>query len=85
MDAVMANIGKHPDVKEIYLHVQTSNEEALRFYRRYGFEVAEKLEGYYKRIDPPDCFVLRKWVNGGKAAAAGAAATSPEGGAPAKA
>lgn len=47
-------------VDEIMLHVQTSNDDAIRFYEQFGFEKGEVVEGYYKRIDPPDCFVLRK-------------------------
>lgn len=47
-------------VDEIMLHVQTSNEDAIRFYEKFGFEKGELVEGYYKRIDPPDCYVLRK-------------------------
>lgn len=47
-------------VDEIMLHVQTSNDDAIRFYEQFGFEKGELVEGYYKRIDPPDCFVLRK-------------------------
>lgn len=47
-------------VDEIMLHVQTSNEDAIRFYQQFGFERGELVEGYYKRIEPPDCFVLRK-------------------------
>jgi ribosomal protein S18 acetylase RimI-like enzyme len=47
-------------VDEIMLHVQTSNVDAIRFYEQFGFEKGELVEGYYKRIDPPDCYVLRK-------------------------
>lgn len=50
------------DVVDIYLHVQEGNDDALRFYRGYGFEVTEKLVGYYKRISPADCFIVRKPV-----------------------
>lgn len=50
------------DVQDIYLHVQDGNDEALQFYKRYGFEVTEKLQGYYKRIDPTDCFIVQKDV-----------------------
>lgn len=50
------------DVVDVYLHVQDGNEEALQFYKAYGFEVKDKLIGYYKRITPADCFIVRKAV-----------------------
>lgn len=51
------------DVVDVYLHVQEGNEDALRFYRGYDFEVKEKLVGYYKRIEPADCLIVRKIIN----------------------
>jgi len=53
---------KFPSVEEIYLHVQTSNEAALVFYSKFGFSVTETIKDYYKRIEPPDCYVLTKKV-----------------------
>ncbi|KAF1791442.1 Acyl-CoA N-acyltransferase [Phytophthora cactorum] len=50
----------HDGVVQVYLHVQTSNTAALRFYRSLGFEATQILRNYYKRIDPPDCYVLRR-------------------------
>jgi len=47
-------------IGDAYLHVQTSNAEALGFYKAQGFTQGEKLEGYYKRIDPPDCYIVSK-------------------------
>mmetsp|Transcript_24929 Transcript_24929/g.52195 ORF Transcript_24929/g.52195 Transcript_24929/m.52195 type:complete len:110 (+) Transcript_24929:118-447(+) len=48
-------------VDEIMLHVQTSNEDAMKFYgEKFGFERGELVENYYKRIDPPHCYILRK-------------------------
>jgi len=49
-----------PEVKEAYLHVQTSNDDAIAFYQKYGFEVIETIKDYYRRIDPPDAVVLSK-------------------------
>lgn len=51
------------DVVDVYLHVQEGNEDALRFYKGYGFEVKEKLVGYYKRIEPADCLIIRKVID----------------------
>lgn len=53
-------VSKYDDVAEIYLHVQTSNAEAINFYSKHGFVTKEKIPNYYKRIDPPDCYVLSK-------------------------
>lgn len=47
-------------VAQVYLHVQTSNTAALRFYLSHGFEATQILRNYYKRIEPPDCYVLRR-------------------------
>lgn len=49
-----------PEVNEAYLHVQVNNNEAINFYKRFGFEVGEVLENYYRRIDPPHAVILKK-------------------------
>lgn len=55
----LAEARKNPDVECAFLHVQVSNEGAIRFYQRHGFEVVETVAGYYKRLDPPDAVLLR--------------------------
>mmetsp|Transcript_10951 Transcript_10951/g.15362 ORF Transcript_10951/g.15362 Transcript_10951/m.15362 type:complete len:176 (-) Transcript_10951:1756-2283(-) len=48
-------------VDEITLHVQTSNTDAMNFYAsRFGFVKGEMVENYYRRIDPPHCYILSK-------------------------
>ena len=51
---------KNPTIVEAYLHVQTSNEDAKEFYIANGFEQTDTILNYYKRIEPPDCHVLKK-------------------------
>lgn len=45
-------------VSQIYLHVQINNESAISFYKKFKFDVVETLKGYYKKIEPADCYIL---------------------------
>mmetsp|Transcript_101847 Transcript_101847/g.287321 ORF Transcript_101847/g.287321 Transcript_101847/m.287321 type:complete len:227 (-) Transcript_101847:123-803(-) len=71
LDKAEGKEGQASDIQEIYLHVQTSNATALAFYRSFGFDVTEEIKNYYTNIDPPDCYVLRKALNGTKLAPTG--------------
>ena len=44
----------------IFLHVQVNNEGAIDFYKKFGFDIVETKEHYYKRIEPADAHVLQK-------------------------
>lgn len=37
-----------------------NNESAIDFYKKFGFEIVETKERYYKRIEPADAHVLQK-------------------------
>ena len=53
--------GEFKNVTEICLHVQMSNKDAIKFYtERFGFEQGPMVENYYRRIDPPHCYLLYK-------------------------
>ena len=58
-----AELSTTPSIGKIYLHVQENNVEALEFYKKYGFEVAEKCENYYPQFDVKDAFKLQKIVS----------------------
>jgi len=44
----------------VFRHVQLNNDSAIKFYKKFGFEIVETKEHYYKRIEPADAYVLEK-------------------------
>lgn len=50
-------------VDRLRLEVRKSNDGAIRFYRRHGFEVEGVLQGHYR--DGEDAFVMVRPVEGG--------------------
>lgn len=45
-----------------FSHVQVNNDGAINFYKKFGFEIVETKEHYYKRIEPADAHVLQKTI-----------------------
>lgn len=53
-------------IDSIYLHVQVNNIGAIEFYKKFGFEVVDSKEDYYKRIQPATALVLKKQMHPAK-------------------
>lgn len=47
-----------------FSHVQVSNDDALAFYKNFGFEIVELSKNYYKRIEPTDAYLVEKPMKG---------------------
>lgn len=60
----------------IFLHVKVDNKGAIEFYKRFGFEIVETKQHYYKRIEPADAHVLQKTLTKKAADAAAASGTA---------
>ncbi|XP_015785634.1 N-alpha-acetyltransferase 50-like [Tetranychus urticae] len=54
------NYAQENGLDSLYLHVQINNENALAFYKKFGFEIIDTKENYYKRIEPSAAHVLQK-------------------------
>ncbi|VFQ97654.1 unnamed protein product [Cuscuta campestris] len=50
------------NISEIYLHVQTNNDDAIKFYQKFGFQITDTIHNYYTNITPPDCYVVTKFI-----------------------
>jgi len=49
-------------IARLYMHVQTSNVDARRFYEREGFKEIGRVDGYYKKLEPRDAWVLERFL-----------------------
>eukprot|EP00842_Homolaphlyctis_polyrhiza_P000398 jgi/Hompol1/1359/HPOL_004764-RA len=61
LQTIIQNCQSDASVSHMCLHVQTNNEQALRFYERNGFRIFSRIEGYYsnnKGVEPPHAFFL---------------------------
>ncbi|KAJ6406288.1 hypothetical protein OIU84_009918 [Salix udensis] len=56
------DLSSKQNISEIYLHVQTNNEDAINFYKKFGFEITDTIQNYYMNITPPDCYLLTKFI-----------------------
>lgn len=60
VEHVMDIVEKDGNYDSIFLHVQVNNEDAINFYKNFGFDIVETKQQYYKRIEPADAYVLEK-------------------------
>lgn len=60
VEHVLNLVQKDGNFDSIFLHVQVNNEGAIDFYKKFGFDIVETKEHYYKRIEPADAHVLQK-------------------------
>lgn len=60
LDYILEDASKNITILEVYLHVQTTNDDAKNFYIQKGFVMMGTIKDYYRKIMPPDCFILGK-------------------------
>ncbi|KAG0222299.1 hypothetical protein BGW41_006074 [Actinomortierella wolfii] len=60
LEHIMTHAAENKKIRKVYLHVQTTNEEALAFYKKHGFELKEKVDKYYTNVEDADAYRLEK-------------------------
>ncbi|OHE99399.1 acetyltransferase [Colletotrichum orchidophilum] len=61
--AAAANSSPDINLRHIYAHVWTDNEEGMRWYAARGFErYGEPLQGYYIKLRPDSAWIVRRSV-----------------------
>jgi ribosomal protein S18 acetylase RimI-like enzyme len=58
----VAKKATNPIITSLYLHVQTINQEAIRFYMRNGFRIQSIVPNYYKLVENRDAYILTRPV-----------------------
>ena len=51
---------QHHDIAHVYAHVWESNEDALRWYERRGFQRIMKVDQYYRKLRPNGAWIVKK-------------------------
>ncbi|HDN96200.1 MAG TPA: ribosomal-protein-alanine N-acetyltransferase [Thermoplasmatales archaeon] len=49
---------KFPEVRRIYLEVKVENKKAIKFYKKHGFKIKEKLDNFY--TDGSSAYLMEK-------------------------
>jgi ribosomal protein S18 acetylase RimI-like enzyme len=57
---INCSIARAPDTVCIYAHVWEKNEDALEWYAKRGFKRVLLLQRYYRRLNPPGAWIVRK-------------------------
>mmetsp|Transcript_15344 Transcript_15344/g.36825 ORF Transcript_15344/g.36825 Transcript_15344/m.36825 type:complete len:171 (+) Transcript_15344:66-578(+) len=60
LQETLAACAEQHECQEVYLHVQVGNDEAVQFYRQFGFEVGEVVKDYYQKLEVTDAVILSK-------------------------
>merc|ERR1712058_66279 len=63
LEHVLNIVKEDGNYTSIFLHVQVNNQSAIEFYKKFGFNIVETKEQYYKRIEPADAHVLEKFLD----------------------
>jgi N-alpha-acetyltransferase 50 len=62
LNNIAVKASKEHGVKSITAHVWEANDDALEWYKKRGFEIIGKEDGYYRKLKPTRALLMKKWI-----------------------
>ena len=62
LNRMIENLEKLGNVRKLKLHVWTTNENAIEFYKKNGFTMDSIDENYYSSLEPKSAWVIHKEI-----------------------
>jgi N-alpha-acetyltransferase 50 len=64
LSTLEAHVNTIENINDIFLHVQTNNDEAIDFYKHRGYKISKTVPDYYTRLEPKAAYELTKIMSG---------------------
>lgn len=62
LQKIIVKASKEHGVKCVTAHVWEANEDGLEWYKKRGFEIIGREDGYYRKLNPSAAVLVRKWI-----------------------
>jgi ribosomal protein S18 acetylase RimI-like enzyme len=62
LQRIIVKASREYDVKSVTAHVWEANDDGLEWYKKRGFEIIGKEDGYYRKLRPQGAVLVRKWI-----------------------
>ncbi|KAF2712179.1 acyl-CoA N-acyltransferase, partial [Pleomassaria siparia CBS 279.74] len=62
LQRIMIKASKEHGVKCVTAHVWEANDDGLEWYKKRGFEIIGREDGYYRKLKPSGAVLVRKWI-----------------------
>jgi ribosomal protein S18 acetylase RimI-like enzyme len=62
LQRIIVKASKEHGVKSVTAHVWEANDDGLQWYKKRGFEIIGKEDGYYRKLKPHGAVLMRKWI-----------------------
>jgi len=58
VELIIKTAEQKKEIVDVFLHMHVSNDLAISFYKRLGFEVVGRVSNYYRSLTPSDAYIV---------------------------